>query len=307
MFKIPNIPSPQANPNDLADFIELECIKKNIVSARDIIAALNRLSDNDHSDGVDEEDTIDYSVEAAFSEIEDRIKFSNYRYPFELDTTGSILTQQKNGGDIFYWLYLYLLLATRLNMKDFRTYAGIDGSLLFEELSAEIAKNYLGDRAQALVFGTASGAKDFPEKINNLCFFLEEGGCFKQRDISPPTAKDGKLDIVVLKHFSDKRSGKLIGFGQCKTGTSWKDTLAQLQPQSFCTKWLTDMPIITPIRLFFLCEALSKSTWHTNSSDAGILFDRCRFMDYSENVSEHLSEKILLWTKAAVKHFITAS
>ena len=52
------------------------------------------------------------------------------------------------------------------------------------------------------------------------------------------TAKDGKLDIVVWRRFADGRPGQLIGFGQCKTGTSWPDDLTKLQPEGFCAKWM---------------------------------------------------------------------
>lgn len=302
MFKLPNIPSPRANSHEIADFIELECVKRRTVSMRGIIAALNRIADNDYTDGTAEEDLIDSCVESAFAEIENRIDYSNQRYPFTFDSTGNILHRPKSDIDSF-WIYVYLLLSTRLNMKDSRHFKGIDGSLLFEELSAEIAGNYLGDRASVLVFGTASTSiTNFENKIDELCNFMQEGGGFKNRNTTSPTAKDGKLDVVVLKHFCDQKPGKLIGFGQCKTGTNWKDTLNQLQPDSFCRKWLSDMPAFTPVRLFFLCEALSRNNWRDNSVDAGILFDRCRLMDYSNEISNPLREKIIEWSKAAVDY-----
>ena len=303
MFKIPGLPSPQAHSHELADFIELECVKETSVSARQVLAALNRIADNDYTDGVDEEEDIDIGVEEAFSEIENRIRYTNNRYPFSLDSTGSILTI-RNDDEKTYWLYVYLLLATRLNMQSARSFAEIDGTFLFEELSAEIAKNYLGERAESLIFGTSSGSSDFSDKIDELCGFLKEGCGFRSRTPNPTTAKDGKLDIVVLKHFYDERAGKLIGFGQCKTGTNWRDKLTQLHPQTFCSKWLQDMPAFFPIRLFFLCEALSNKYWYEDSSDSGILFDRCRCMDFSENISDELSTKIVQWTKAAIEHVI---
>ena len=302
MYKIPGIPNQYSCSNEIADFVELGCVLKKTISMREVIAAINRIAENDYSGGVVEEEQVDVKVESAFSELEDRINYTNKNYPFSIDVTGNVLAIE-NGteGTPNYWLYVYLLLATRLNMQKNRIFSSIDGSLLFEELSAQIAVNYLGDRAESIVFGTAAGQEKFEEKINGLCKFLNEGNCFKNRDTNPPTAKDRKLDVVVMKHFTDKKPGKIIGFGQCKTGTNWKDYLTQLRPDSFCTKWLDDSPTVLPVRLFFLCEALSRSTWHSSSSDAGILFDRCRLMDYSNSIEQDLLEKIQNWTMGALE------
>ena len=101
------------------------------------------------------------------------------------------------------------------------------------------------------------------------------------------------------KHFSDGLAGKAIAFGQCKTGTNYKDTLTQLQPDSFCRKWMQSPPAMTPMRMFFIAEALPKGRWYNFTSDAGVLFDRCRIVDFSSQVSQDISAKIEGWTAAA--------
>ena len=123
-------------------------------------------------------------------------------------------------------IYKYLLLATRLNMKDDRRHAGCDGAHLFEELAAESARCYLGDRSESLVFGTAAGTAGFSGKVDDLCARLGEGGGFRNPDDVAPTERDGKLDVVAWKSFSDRRPGKLIAFGQCKTGTHYRAAFA---------------------------------------------------------------------------------
>ena len=54
-------------------------------------------------------------------------------------------------------VYIYLLLATRMNMKLERQQGGEDATALFEQLCCEVAVRFLGgpgDQVGAMVFGT---------------------------------------------------------------------------------------------------------------------------------------------------------
>ena len=186
-------------------------------------------------------------------------------------------------------------------MRDNRVHADIDGSLLLEELAADVAREYLGARAESVVFGTAAGTADFPGRIDALCKQMEEGIGFVNRDEAQPSERDGKLDVVAWKHFADRLPGKLIAFGQCKTGTNYKDTLTQLQPDSFCKKWLQSPLILLPVRMFFVAEAVSRLHWYSTSSDAGLLFDRCRIVDFCDDISGDVLERVTAWTEAAAE------
>ncbi len=186
-------------------------------------------------------------------------------------------------------------------MRDNRIHADIDGALLFEELAAEVAREYLGARAESIVFGTAAGTTTFSDKVNELCQQLKEGVRFVNRCEARPTENDGKLDVVVWKHFTDGLAGKIIAFGQCKTGTNYKNTLTQLQPDAFCKKWLHSSPAITPVRMFFISEALSRCHWQNTAYEAGVLFDRCRIVDFCDCVREDVLRKLQMWTTAAAQ------
>lgn len=106
---------------------------------------------------------------------------------------------------------------------------------------------------------------------------------------------------MVWKHFTDRLPGKLIAFGQCKTGTHYRDTLTQLQPDSFCRKWFRSSPAVVPVRMFFVAEALSRSNWYDTASDAGLLFDRCRIVDFCDNVQMTVLARMKGWTAAAAR------
>lgn len=301
MFKWPGSPSAQPVVNEFTDFLELMCWQRGRVSVTEASAFLGRLGENDYSDGVPEEDYTDPFVREAFQEVDHRREACSGGYPFSTGEHGYTLASSQVGQDSRGIVYKFLLLAARLKMNENRVHAGIDGTQLFEELSAEVAREYLGDRAESVVFGTATGSSDFPGKVDDLCRRIGEGICFLNRDEAAPTANDGKLDVVVWKQFSDGLPGKIIGFGQCKTGTAWKGSLAQLQPDSFCHKWLHSSPVVTPVRMFFVSEAISRVHWHSMCSDAGLVLDRCRIIDYCKGVDSGILAQVQKWSEGAAQ------
>ena len=301
MFKWPGTPSLRACRHELADYAELVCWEQGSTSTNVLSADLGRLDENDYSDGVPEEEEAPQVVEAAYIEIERRQEACGDGYPFVIGEQGYTLCAKQDAGNHKHIIYKYLLLATRLNMQTSRVHADIDGTLLFEHLAAEAGREYLGARAEKFVFGTAAEMGDFRRKVNNLCTRMKEGDGFKNRNEAPPNERDGKLDVVVWKHFTDGLPGKLIVFGQCKTGTNYKDTLAQLQPDSFCRKWLKSSPALIPVRMFIVSEALSRLRWYNDSSDAGLLFDRCRIVDFCDDISGDVLKKVTAWTEAAAR------
>ena len=301
MFKWPGVPSAQADPNELADFVELTAWQSGSMSITATLQDLRRPEENDDPGGVPVEEAAEEVVDAAYLELIQRWEFCQTGYPFILDPRGYTLQVSQEPQDSKSVIYKYLLLATRLNMNTDRYYSDYDGTLLLEELAAEVARNYLGTRAKSLVFGTASNISSFEGRVNFLCQQIGEGGGFENRGLKPPTEKDGKLDVVTWKDFADHRPGKIILFGQCKTGTHYRDELAKLQPGAFCKKYMRSTPVVKPVRVFFVSESLPETNWHNMSVDAGILFDRCRIIDFCDGVTPETLGKIEAWTEAAAK------
>ncbi len=297
MFKWPETPSPRAEANELADFAELEAWRHGSFSRTAFSKALVRLDDHDYTHGVPEEDADHTVVEDAYLETERRRDACRDGYPFEVADGGQVLRAMDVHGPREA-IYKYLLLATRLDMGSDRSHADIDGTQLLERLAAEVAKQYLGARAESLVFGTASSG-NFAAKVRDLCRRMGEGDGYLNRDPKATVARDGKLDVVAWKGFADELRGKLIAFGQCKTGTHYRDGLQQLQPDAFCDKWMVSSPVVPPVRAFFVAEALSPDHWYSVSRDAGLLFDRCRIVDFADDVGTEVLGDIVAWTEAA--------
>lgn len=299
MFMLPSLPSPRADTHELADFAELLAIDKGATSAREIVGYLNQLDDNQDNVGCEdnEAETID-SMDEVMGELDRRIKACGTGSPFALDLAGSVLRHDASLQDGRALIYRYLLLATRLNMTESKKHAGIDGTGLFEELSAEVIRNYLGERARTLVFGTAVRG-GFSARVSDLCRQLCEGGDFQNPDTASVDENDGGLDTVSWIPFSDHSRGQLIVFGQCKTGTHWQEHTGRLRPSDFTKLWMSDPPFIDPLRAFFIAESADQGHWRKYITYAGLLFDRCRLVDFCATVPENLMDRIRTWTDAA--------
>lgn len=303
MFKLPARPSTQAGVHELADFAELLAWKNQSVSTREIVAFLGREGESEPNIGCDDVDDENADrLDEVMSEIERRQAACRVGYPFALDALGNVLRHHPNKGNPHGKLYGYLLLSTRLNMKSNRVHAGIDGANLLEEISAAVLKSYLGARrAKSLVFGTAAGSADFPGKVNQLCQELGEGGGFRKLDSAPVHANDDKLDVVAWTPFADQSASQIIVFAQCKTGTAWSEQLCQLQPDAFTKKWLDRQMLLNPLRAFCIAEAAERSYWGGYAAEGGLLFDRCRLVDYCDVLDADLFKKISAWCRDAFK------
>lgn len=299
MFKLPNLPSAQAENDELADFAELMAWDRGLISAREILGHLGRLDDNDNNIGCDDNDDENADeIDEVMNEIDRRASACGNGYPFVLDPQGTVLRYASDAENSRAHAYRYLLLSTRLNMKDCRVHAGINGSHLLEELAAEALRCYLGrSRARRIVFGTAAPGS-FEDKVNHLCRELGEGGCFRNRD-AVVDANDDKLDVVAWVPFSDRKSSQLIVFGQCKTGSTWRDHLSQLQPEKFIKRWMNSSYSVDPVRAFCISESANRAKWEGYALYAGLFFDRCRIVDFCDDLDPELIERIKTWSEAA--------
>ena len=157
-----------------------------------------------------------------------------------------------------------------------------EGPILVEEVYAEVDQRCKACGIRA--------------RLNFLCKRMGEGGgCGPHVDAH---SKDAKLDVVAWKSFRDGLPGKMIAFGQCKTGTDWRNQLAQLQPDVFCDQ-LRNPPVLTPVRMFFVAEARDRSRWRSVAKPAGLLFDRCRIVEFSSGMCRAMVDKVTAWTKGA--------
>jgi hypothetical protein len=185
-----------------------------------------------------------------------------------------------------------------------RVLAGIDPTRVFERMCAEVLAAFWGGRSNAsgaMVLGTAgSNMTSFRAKIEDLCERLKEGVGWRV-DARAPGAGDGKLDVVAWRRFLDDRQGGLVGFAQCKTGVHWREHLTKLRPEVFCRRFMQKTLILDPVRLYMVPCRIERRDWETHTGEGGILFDRCRMVQYAQRVSPAVVLECRGWFREALK------
>jgi len=302
-FKLPAGPSPGATTEELADFAELLAWDVGSTSSRELVRKQNQEDDNDHNIGLEDDEVENTdATDEVFREIENRFKLLGESYPFKLvrgQKLEHLPIDEKNIGGV---VYRYLLLCTRLNMAANRTHAEINGTELFEALTAVAMQNYLGSgRAKSSVFGT-SVLGGFAKKVKELCVQIEEGGGYSPVDKAAKRANDGGLDVFVWMPFVDRRAGKLMLFAQSKTGTSWRGETTKSRPIDFAKTWLANRNFsVVPVRTFAVAEWIGMNEWQSIADKADLLLDRPRVVELAVDIEDDLRKRILKWTIQAKK------
>ncbi len=301
------VPSASADPILHADCIELSALLSKSESgslegyARDmrISTTTDAQSDLDF-----DEDPGDWGGEQskavatdAWSEIERRAENcggDHGHYPFEVSEFQISLKSGWHSSP-----YVFQLLLGEFGHK--ASTKPMNGASLFEKLSSEAARKYLGGKgsgAMARPFGfPRADGTNFRDALQELCSTMGEGVV---NTSAPQIAnqKDSHLDVVAWLPFRDRRSAQLIAFGQCSTGEQWGAKLYELEPGSFRDKWLGEGFAVEPIRMFFVPRSIEEARWGNAAIDGGIIFDRCRISWCVGKPNGDLAKELAAWSKS---------
>jgi hypothetical protein len=291
------------SPQQILDYLEIRALwdPDATGSASELLADLTITGSDDAMEGAN--DAVSYTegvIDAVFSEAEKRIQAcGENNYPFELQH--NVLTCRDSR---YSQVYSFLLL---LSVYGEKAVAGVNAAKLFEDVCARAIAIYLGcskNPASTYVFGFPRriGAKHFPKAVHELCTIrLLEG----EPDSAFPNVsakKDAGLDIVAWLPFPDRKRSKIIVFAQCATGELWWGKRNELQPSSWCNKWLTKHPSVLPLKMFLVPHSISDNEWAELAYDAGVVFDRFRITHFAEQgISKDLRNEIKEWCKAVRK------
>lgn len=308
-FRLPDLPAASCDSAvEIADWWELEAIRAeaNKTSLGSLRRTAIRPSESDPetdiTEDIEEEARFDFAIE----EIRLRqLALPDGHYPFVFGSSERVLKFEHTNPNR--WLYIYLLLATRLNMTDRKVQVGIDGALLFEEVCEVALKAYAGPRHRSHRFGTSAGQGNFSAKLTALFKDLNEFSLRDDREI-PNHGGDAGLDLALWGQFTWKgtsapRRGKLILLAQCKTGTSWGDAdLSRLQPKPFFDCWMAPPPLGETTRAFMVASCIEQAGWENCHRLGGLIFDRLRVVDCAAtHIPAELASRIRKWTQAALK------
>ena len=297
------------HPGQVADFAEIECIRRAdlSVSVKDVWLAMESERPVDLLDEEDEwgEESDNDKVWVAFDEVDARGEDCGEGafYPFHRrgPDDGQVAVKEgvKSSQRWHALLYLFLLWLTRTSETTIHDARG-----LFEQLCCDIALNYWGGEKTGGKVVRFGDERAFEEKANDLA--RELGGGKFQKELLPDGSrpKDARVDIVVHRPFADGRAGRLIGLGQCKSGHNYKDSLGQLNSDAFKRLFSGDGFVVPPARMFFISDRIAdKKLMADYCAQAGIVFDRCRIMEYAANVDKELKGKISNWILGRLEEF----
>lgn len=302
-YLIGDTPSLGSSVSEIADYLEIECLRSiggcfSVVEAAQLMGVVD-----DESTPEDEREENREDIRQALAIVEDRERMCRGAYPFSADVNAIYLKRECDS--IVSSVYTFFLLATRERMKEDRFVGKIDGSLLFERVCADILKNFFGKYSSSFVFGTGGNVPgNFKKKLEELLrLFSERGYTISEKAINPHL-RDGGIDIVTFIPFNDSRQGQFITFSQCKTGTNWEQMLSSLCP-SILDDYMNPSLVSKPFVLFLIAEDCRDDDWVTKvRRTGGVIFDRCRLMSFlPESLDEKLLNDIMRWNTGVINRY----
>lgn len=271
---MPKLPLPDEATNELklADWLEIYALlsRDGNSSRGDLESALTTASVLESGGRA----AVEEKCLVVFNELEERMLAAGDAYPFKIQGAKLALKPNKET----YSAYLFCLCLSYFQWSTKRSReVNVNPWLLFEELSAIAAAQYIN--GNVIPFGTSrtgtrKAMKGFREAVNTICLEVGEGVGFRPQ--STLDKKDDKVDLIAWKAFDDRKTSKLIMFGQCAGGDSWKGKVSELNPEAFWDQWIEVSPVSPLVKSFYVPHRIHKDHWDYNARYGGIIFDRCR-------------------------------
>lgn len=293
------LPSENATYSEIADFLEVKCFlsPENNFSIVEAAEEEGFVENEDCSNSIEFDSYQKYSD--ALIEIDERQNKLNNKYPFIAERAS--LTYSKESLEYYKLIYVFLVLVTRWNMGSRRIVNDLDGTILFERLCNQVLLNFFGNNTKGFVFGTGCEITEnsFEAKICKMIdLFKERGYKYRSPEGNLHKQKDGKVDLVTFIPFNDERKGHFVAFGQCKTGTSWKGMLGQMDPDGFCKLYIEPPLAFTPISIYMVAESCDEEWEELSVKSRGLLFDRIRIMEFlPKSIDKKLFCEIKTWVE----------
>jgi hypothetical protein len=168
--------------------------------------------------------------------------------------------------------------------------ASVDGSAeLFEKISANAAKNYLGNDAKIIMVGEGrvNLTEERLKQISNEMY--ENLGVYCNL---PNRAKDDGVDFIVYKPFDTRNIGNLVILGQACVGKHYtdKNPIYQRWQDEYITYAVKPPTTLLSVVYFLDADLIRKlhSKFHNS-----IVFDRGRIMKYYNTADNVLNNQII--------------
>ena len=111
--------------------------------------------------------------------------------------------------------------------------------------------------------------------------------------------------MLLLNADFDARQGHFIVLGQCKTGTSWKDSLSSLSPD-ILDDYIIPSLVSKAYTVFLVtADCGTPNDWNTMVRKVrGVLMDRCRLMSYlPDNLDNNFVDELERWNCGVLERY----
>ncbi len=259
----------------IADWVEFYVIYENKTLSKSTMLALLQANDGN----LKEED-----IDSVLGEMIRRKNLYGDSAPFEVDGRSiKPKIKWKDKPELIMCLIFSLFGVEKKKGKD-------DGTKLFERLSREAVKSYLGGEAEVIGF---PNKKKLKEQIG--C--LSKRMCEQKGSRCPkPDDKDKGVDIIAWKSHGDMRPNQIILLLQCGAGLNFSQKRAISIPawREF-VNWSAE-----PIQGIMIPKIASDEEWIEIRDYYNLIFDRIRIYKaiYQKRLSDSkLKKQILDWCK----------
>jgi len=195
-------------------------------------------------------------LQNVWKELERRLTLYGNSPPFRVEDKGFISTINWKDYPEYMACLIFSLTGNPSNSAD--------SGKLFEQITNEAVKNYLG--GNSIIYGHPRNVC-----VSDICSQMNE----KFNYNPPKRRKDRDLDVIIWKPFGDSRASQIVVLIQCAAGNNWPTKLKDLNLEA----WKTYIHFAChPIKGFSVpvivendCEQLIEM-----SRDAGLFIDRSR-------------------------------
>lgn len=170
------------------------------------------------------------------------------------------------------------------------TNANADGSAeLFEYISANAVKKFLGDGAEIIMVGEGRSNLTTERLIQISNDIKEVEGVFTNL---PARAKDDGVDFIVYKPLDSRNIGNLIVLGQACVGKHYNDkkTIYQRWQDEYIT--FAIKPPTTLLSVVYFLDSDKLRQVHSEFGNS-IVFDRARIIKYFDTTDAVLNNRII--------------
>ncbi|MCK0144035.1 hypothetical protein MWU78_00045 [Arenibacter sp. F26102] len=168
--------------------------------------------------------------------------------------------------------------------------ANADGSAeLFEDISANAVKNFLGDGSKVIMVGEGRSNLTI-ERLNEISnLIVEKPGVYHNL---PGRAKDDGVDFIVYKPLDIRNTGNLIILGQACVGKHFeeKKVIHQRWQDEYIT--FAIKPPTTLLSVVYFLESDKLRSVHSEFGNS-IVFDRGRILKFYDISDDLLNTRII--------------